>query len=70
MPSTVLTYGIVLLDQPDRFDGFDRAADVVLVAGGARKHQRIDDDVFGRNAVFLGQQFVTSASRPPACARA
>ena len=56
IPSTVLTYGIFSLISRMRFDGLDRAADVVGVAGGAGKHQRIDDDVFGGNAVLLGQQ--------------
>ena len=46
----------LLLDQPDGFDRLDRAADVVLIARGAGKDQRIDDDVFGRNAVFVGEQ--------------
>ena len=46
----------IFLDQPDRFDGLDRAADVILIAGRARKHQRIDDDVLRRNPVFFGQQ--------------
>ena len=46
----------VLLDQADRFDGLDRAADVVLIAGRAGEDQRIDDDVFGRDAVLFGQQ--------------
>ena len=44
------------LDQPDAFDRLDRAADVILVAGGAGEHQRVEEDVLGRNAVFLGQQ--------------
>ena len=35
----------ILLDQAQAFDGFDRAADVILIAGGARENQRIDDDV-------------------------
>src|SRR6185295_7310256 len=37
----------LLFDQANAFDGFDRAADVVRVAGGAGKHERVDDDVFG-----------------------
>ncbi len=37
----------LFLDQADAFDGFDRAADVVFVAGGAGEDQRIEDDVFG-----------------------
>ena len=56
MPSTVFTWGSVRLDQPDAFDGLHRAADVVLVAGGAGKHQRVEDDVLGANAVLLRQQ--------------
>ena len=48
----------LLLDQPDPFDGFHRAADVILVARGAGKHQRIENDIFRMNAEFLGQQFV------------
>ena len=35
------------LDQPEGLDGLHRAADVVLVAGGAGEDQRIDDDVLG-----------------------
>ncbi len=44
------------LDQPDGFDGLDRAADVVFIAGRAGENQRIDDDVFGGDAVFFRQQ--------------
>jgi hypothetical protein len=40
-----------LLDQPHAFDGFDRAADVVLVAGRAGEHQRIENQIFLGNAV-------------------
>ena len=70
MPRTVLTYGNVLLDQADGFDGLDRAADVVLVAGGAGEDQRVDDDVFGRDAVLVGEQMRRSAARRRVCARA
>ena len=38
----------LLLDQPYAFDGFDCAADVVFIAGGARENERIEDDVFRR----------------------
>ena len=40
------------LDEADCFDGFNCAADVVFITRRAREDQRIDDDVFGRNAVF------------------
>ena len=42
----------IFLNQPDRLDGFDRAPDVVLIAGSAGENQRIDDNVLGRNPVF------------------
>ena len=45
------------LDQADGFDGFDCSADVIFVAGGAGENQRIDDDVFDRDAIFFGEQF-------------
>ena len=64
-----LDVGNLLLDQADRFDGLDRAADVVFVARGAGEHQRIDDDVLGRDAVFFGQELRRSAGRRPVCAR-
>ena len=61
---------MLLLDQAQRFDGLDRAADVVCVAGGAGEDQRIDDDVFGRDAVLLGEK-LDGALRPRrACVRA
>jgi hypothetical protein len=37
-------------DETDGFDGLDRSADVVLVTRGAGEDERIDDDVFGRDA--------------------
>ena len=46
----------LFLDQANGFDGLHRAADVVLIAGGARENQRIDDDVLRRDAVFFGEQ--------------
>ena len=45
-----------LLDQAQRLDGFDRPADIVDIACGAGKDQRIDDNIFGRNAVLLRKQ--------------
>jgi hypothetical protein len=47
-----------LLDQPNAFHGFDGAADVVFVTGGAGEDQRIEDDIFRRKTVFCGEQFV------------
>jgi len=47
---------------------FHRRADVVGVAGGAGEHQRIDDDIFGRDAVLGGEQFYRTVGPPPACA--
>ncbi len=38
--------GNLFLDQANAFDGFERAADVVLVAGAARKNQRVEDNIF------------------------
>ena len=46
------------LDQPNAFDRLHRAADVVGVARGARKHQRVEDDILRRNPVLLRQQLV------------
>ena len=45
-----------LLDQPDAFDRLDAGADVIFVAGADREDQRIEDDVFGLDAVFFGEQ--------------
>ena len=36
----------LLFDEPDAFNCLDRAADVILVAGRAREHERIEDQVF------------------------
>src|ERR1041384_1303572 len=47
----------LLLDQPHAFNCFNRAADVVFVPGGARKHKRIDDDVFNANTEIFGEKF-------------
>src|ERR1700687_4526137 len=46
------------LDEANAFHGFDRAADVVFIAGGAGKDERVEDDVFGSKAVFFSEQFV------------
>src|SRR5579862_7911712 len=46
----------LLLDQPDAFDRLDRAADVILVARGAGKDERIENDIFGVNAELLREQ--------------
>src|SRR5258707_7873630 len=48
------------LDEADAFHGFDRAADIVFVARGAGKDERIENDVFGREAVFFGEQLVAA----------
>ncbi len=58
-----------LLDQADAFDRLHRAANVILVAGGAGKDQRIENDIFGVNAEFSGQQVVGALARFPVCAR-
>ena len=42
--------GNLFLDQANAFDCFDRAADVVFVAGGARKNQRVEDNIFRGNS--------------------
>ena len=60
----------VLLDQPEGFDGFDCAADVVRIARRAGENQRIDDDVFRRECRIWWSGDRPSAARPPACARA
>ena len=49
------------LDQPQPFDGLDRAADVVLVATRRRKDQRVEDDVRLRQSVLFGQQMMSAA---------
>src|SRR5258708_37126705 len=48
------------LDEANAFHGFDRATDVVFVARGAGKDERIENDVFGREAVFFGEQLVAA----------
>jgi len=40
-----------LFDEPHALDGLHRAPDVVLIARGAREHERVEDDVFLRDAV-------------------
>ena len=57
-----------LLDQPDAFDRFDAGADIVFVAGADREDERIEDDVFGLDAVFFGEQLERALARPAACA--
>jgi hypothetical protein len=47
-----------LLDLANAFDGFDGAADVILISGRAREHQRIENDVLGVDAKFSSEQFV------------
>src|SRR5208283_572425 len=47
-----------LLDQPDALHRFHCAADVVLVARRARKHQRVEHDILWCHLVLLRQQFV------------
>src|SRR5262249_15983870 len=49
-----------LLDQADTLDGLDSGAYIVAVASPHRKHQRVEDDVFRLNSVFLGKQLVGS----------
>ena len=53
-----LAPGQGFLDQPDAFDRLDARADVVLIARPDRKDQRVEDDVFGRDAVLLRQDVV------------
>src|SRR5258708_16042504 len=48
------------LGEGDAFRGFDRRADIVFVARGAGKDERIENDVFGREAVFFGEQLVAA----------
>ncbi len=45
-----------MLNQANAFHRFHSAADVVFIAGGARKHQRIENDVFGSEAVLFREQ--------------
>ena len=70
LPARSRACGSALLDQPHSFDGLDRPADVVLVACGAREHQRIDDDVFRPEARTFPLASARTAAPPPACARA
>ncbi len=42
-----------LLNQPDSFNRFYRTADVIFVARGARKYQRIENNIFRRNPVLF-----------------
>ena len=46
----------LLFDQAHAFDGFDSAAHVISVAGRAGKNERVDDDIFGANAVVVIEQ--------------
>ena len=48
----------ILLDQANAFNGFDRAADIIFIACGAGENQRIENYVFGRDAIFLGEQLI------------
>src|SRR6266851_4301764 len=48
------------LDEANAFYGFDGAADIVFVARGAGKDERVENDVFGREAVFFGEQLVAA----------
>src|SRR6266478_6088812 len=48
------------LNEANAFHGFDGAADVVFVAGGARKDEGIENNIFGGEAVFFGEQVVTA----------
>ena len=45
----------VLFDQADAFDGFHRAANIILVSSGAGEDQRIENDILGVNAEFPSQ---------------
>src|SRR5215472_16529976 len=47
-----------LLNQANAFQGFDRTANIIFVAGGAREDQRIENDVLGRDSIFFREQFV------------
>src|SRR5208282_6275341 len=42
------------------FDGLDAGADIVFVAGADRENERIEDDIFGLDAVFLDEQLERS----------
>ena len=48
----------LFLDQAHAFDGFERAADVVLVAGAAGKNQRVEDNIFDGNSESFAKQAV------------
>ena len=48
------------LDQSNAFDRFYCSADVIFIACRARKYQRIENNIFRTQAVFLGQQFVAA----------
>ena len=48
--------GDFAFDVADGLDGLNRPADVIFVAGGAGEDQRVDSDVFRRDAVFVGEQ--------------
>ena len=45
-----------VLDEANAFDRLDARADIVFVAGADREDQRVEDDVFGLDAVFFGEQ--------------
>ena len=44
------------LDRADALDGLDARTDIVAVAGADREHQRVEEDVFRRDAVLIDQQ--------------
>src|SRR6266849_3926520 len=50
------------LDEANALHRFDGAADVIFVASGAGENKRIKDDVFRRQAIFLGKQRVAALS--------
>ena len=51
-----LGLGQRLFDEPDALDGFGPGADIVGVAGADGKDQRVENQVFRRDAVFFGEQ--------------
>ena len=56
MPRIVLQLGSCCLISANAFDRLDAGADVVFVAGADRENQRIEDDVFGLDAVLFSEQ--------------
>ena len=65
-----LDAGELRLDQPDALDRLDRGRLPLVVAGGEREGQRVEDQRLGLEAVLVAHQLLDAAWRSRACGRA